>query len=67
MGDEMDPVQKYDLQPRHQALLIKSSLRFFPLSEPPEFSAGVTCSYENVQMCKNYYWLSCFLGCTDRV
>lgn len=67
MGNEMGPVQKCVLLPRHRALLIKCNLRYFPLSEVPEFSAGVTCShfYASERFCN--YWLICFLGCIDRV
>lgn len=67
MRDEIGAVQEYVLQHRHQALLIKSILRYFSLSEPSEFSAGVKCSH----FCKlkhvHKYWLICFLRCINRV
>ena len=62
----MEPVQKYVYQPRHQAL-IKSNLRYFLLSEPLEFSAGVTCSDFYASECFQNYWHIFFLGCVDRV
>lgn len=64
MGDEMGPAQKNVLQPRHQALLVKSNLRYFPLSE---LSAGVMWGHFYAAERFHNYWLICFLGCIDRV